>query len=218
MHADLDQFQASVEVCRRPELRGSPVVIGGTGDPRQPRTVVTCASYEARTFGVHAGMSLRAAARKCPDAVFLPLDHQAYLTASEQVMDVLRCALPVVVEVWGIDEAFLGATVDDPEALARDIQRTVLETTGLPSSVGIGQNKSCAKLASGFAKPAGIYRLDADNWTEVMAASRRRVVGCRSAYDAQPRRTRVVHRRRARRRRSRAAGSAVRSGTGWLVA
>ena len=75
---DLDQFLASVELRRRPDLVGRPVIVGGRGDPSAPRTVVTCASYEAREFGVHAGMPLRAAARRCPDAVFLPSDSEAY--------------------------------------------------------------------------------------------------------------------------------------------
>ena len=72
LHVDLDQFQAAVEVRRNPELAGLPIIVGGNGDPNEPRKVVTCASYPAREFGVHAGMPLRTAARKCPDATFLP--------------------------------------------------------------------------------------------------------------------------------------------------
>ena len=74
LHVDLDQFLASVELRRHPELAGLPVIVGGNGDPTEPRKVVTCASYEAREFGVHAGMPLRAAARRCPEATFLPSD------------------------------------------------------------------------------------------------------------------------------------------------
>jgi DNA polymerase-4 len=81
LHIDLDQFFASVEVLRRPELRGRPVVVGGSGDPTKARTVVATASLEARKFGVHSGMPMRLAARKCPDAVFLPAD-KARLSAS----------------------------------------------------------------------------------------------------------------------------------------
>jgi DNA polymerase IV len=167
LHVDLDQFQAAVEVRRRPSLGGRPIIVGGNGDPTEARKVVTCASYEARTFGVHAGMPLRVALRRCPDAVFLPLDADAYEDASAEVMASLR-SFPVEVEVWGWDEAFIGALVDAPETLARDIQIAVGKTAGLRCSVGIGDSKQRAKIATGFAKPAGIYRLDGSNWMPVM--------------------------------------------------
>ncbi|HEY4020041.1 MAG TPA: DNA polymerase IV [Pseudonocardiaceae bacterium] len=167
LHVDLDQFIAAVEIQRHPELRGKPVVVGGTGDPTQ-RAVVATASYEAREFGVGSGMPLRTAAKKCPDAVFLPVDAPAYEAVSERVMATLR-EFPVVVEVLGWDEAFLGARTDDPEGLAAAIRVGVEEATGLSCSVGIGDNKLRAKLATGFGKPAGIYRLTRDNWVAVMA-------------------------------------------------
>jgi DNA polymerase IV len=167
LHVDLDQFIAAVEVLRRPELAGRPVVVGGAGDPTQ-RAVVATASYEARRYGVHSGMPLRTAAKRCPDAVFLPSDFAAYEEASAKVMTTLR-EFDVVVEVMGWDEAFVGAMTDDPEALAHDVQKAVLSATQLHSSVGIGDNKLRAKLATGFAKPAGVYRLTAENWFEVMA-------------------------------------------------
>jgi DNA polymerase-4 len=85
LHVDLDQFIAAVEVLRRPELRGRPVVVGGDGDPAK-RGVVSTASYEARAFGVHSGLALRTARRRCPDAVFLPVDTAAYEAASAEVM------------------------------------------------------------------------------------------------------------------------------------
>ena len=166
LHVDLDEFIAAVEVARRPELRGRPVVVGGQGDPTR-RGVVATASYAAREFGVHSGMPLRLAARKCPEAVFLPSDPAAYEKVSEQVMAALR-ELPVVVEVMGWDEAFVGARTDDPEALAGELRTVVLARTGLSCSVGIGDNKLRAKTATGFAKPAGIYRLTADDWEAVM--------------------------------------------------
>ena len=167
LHVDLDEFIAAVEIARRPELRGRPVVVGGTGDPTQ-RAVVATASYTAREYGVHSGMPLRLAARKCPDAVFLPSDAPAYEAVSARVMATLR-EFPVVVEVIGWDEAFLGADTDDPEALAGQIQQAVADETGLVCTVGIGDNKLRAKLATGFGKPAGIYRLTRDNWVAVMA-------------------------------------------------
>ncbi|GAB2992152.1 DNA polymerase IV [Amycolatopsis acidiphila] len=166
LHADLDQFIAAVEVARHPELRGRPVVVGGTGDPTQ-RAVVATASYEAREFGIQSGMPLRTAAKRCPDAVFLPVDKPAYEEVSERVMATLR-TFPVVVEVVGWDEAFVGASTDDPEALAAEIRRAVMAESGMSCSVGIGDNKLRAKIATGFAKPAGVYRLTRDNWSEVM--------------------------------------------------
>jgi DNA polymerase-4 len=167
LHVDLDQFLASVELERHPELVGLPVIVGGSGDPAEARKVVTCASYEAREFGVHAGMPLRTAARRCPDATFLPSDPAAYDAASEQVMALLR-DLGHPVEVWGWDEAYLGADVDDPEALAEQIRAVITSVTGLSCSVGISDNKQRAKVATGFAKPAGIYTLTESNWMTVM--------------------------------------------------
>jgi len=166
LHVDLDQFIAAVEVLRRPELVGLPVVVGGRGDPTE-RGVVATASYEARVYGVGSGMPLRLALRKCPDAVFLPMDMPAYLEASEQVMSVLR-SFPVVVEVLGMDEAFVGATTDDPHALAEEIRARILEETGLHSSVGIGDNKLRAKIATSFGKPRGVGRLTEEDWYDVM--------------------------------------------------
>jgi DNA polymerase IV len=168
LHVDLDQFIAAVEVLRRPELRGRPVIVGTSGDPTRRRAVVATASYEARRFGVRSGMPLRAAARRCPDAVFLASDPPAYEAASERVMSTLR-AFPVRVEVYGWDEAFIGARTSDPEALATAIQRAVLAAAGLACSIGIGDNKLRAKLATGFAKPGGVHRITADNWMAIMA-------------------------------------------------
>ncbi|MGO4443102.1 DNA polymerase IV [Mycobacterium sp. 2YAF39] len=167
LHVDLDQFQAAVEVRRNPDLAGLPIVVGGNGDPNEPRKVVTCASYPAREFGVHAGMPLRSAARKCPDATFLPLDTDAYDEASEEVMGLLR-DFGHPVEVWGWDEAYLGADVDDPFSLAEQIREVVAAGTGLSCSVGISDNKQRAKVATGFGKPAGVFALTEDNWMAVM--------------------------------------------------
>src|SRR5262245_54089676 len=117
LHVDLDQFIAAVEVLRHPELRGRPVVVGGDGDPAK-RGVVATASYEARAHGVHSGLPLRTAARRCPDAVFLPVDREAYEAASAVVMATLR-EFDAVVEVFGWDEAFLALETGDPEGVAR---------------------------------------------------------------------------------------------------
>jgi DNA polymerase IV len=168
LHVDLDQFLASVELRRHPELAGLPVIVGGSGDPTEPRKVVTCASYEAREFGVHAGMPLRTAARRCPDATFLPSDPAAYDAASDRVMGLLR-DLGHPVEVWGWDEAYLGVAADDPNKIAEEIRMVISSETGLSCSVGISDNKQRAKVATGFAKPAGIFVLTDANWMNVMA-------------------------------------------------
>ena len=162
----MDQFIAAVELLRHPELAGLPVVVGGAGDPTL-RSVVATASYAAREFGVHSGMPMRTAVKKCPDAVFLPADNAAYEKASAEVQAVLR-SFDVVVEVLGWDEAFLGADTSDPESLAHQIQAAVLAATRLHCSIGIGDNTLRAKLATEFAKPAGVFRLTADNWEPVM--------------------------------------------------
>ena len=168
LHVDLDQFLASVELRRHPELAGLPVIVGGNGDPTEPRKVVTCASYEAREFGVHAGMPLRTAARRCPDATFLPSDPAAYDAASDQVMGLLR-DLGHPVEVWGWDEAYVAVTAADPLEVAEQIRTVISSETGLSCSVGISDNKQRAKVATGFAKPAGIFALNDENWMTVMA-------------------------------------------------
>ena len=170
LHVDLDQFIAAVEVLRRPELAGREVVVGGRGDPTE-RAVVSTASYEARERGVHSGMPLRLAARKAPDAVFLPVDKEAYDEASARVFAAIR-TLGRVVEVLGWDEGFVGGRADDPitdpHAVAREIQSVVLGATALHCSVGIGDNRVRAKMATDFGKPRGVFELTQDNWVQVM--------------------------------------------------
>ena len=166
LHVDLDQFIAAVEVLRNPHLRGRPVVVGGDGDPAK-RGVVSTASYEAREFGVHSGQPLRTAARRCPDCVFLPVDAAAYEAVSAEVMAVLRdTGAPV--EVLGWDEAFVGVDTEDPEEFARDLAASVKAATQLDCSVGIGENKLQAKIATGYGKPAGVFRLTSANWYELL--------------------------------------------------
>ncbi|GAB3311405.1 DNA polymerase IV [Epidermidibacterium keratini] len=177
LHVDLDQFVAAVEIRRDPSLRGTPVIVGGSGDPQAARQVVATASYEARAVGVRSGMPLRTAYRKCPEAVFLPTDHAAYDAASAEVMEVLR-SFGMPVEVWGWDEAFVGAQVDEPQPLARRMREEVLQRTGFGCAIGIGDTKERAKMATGFAKVRsksgeagtadGVYQLDASNWLDVM--------------------------------------------------
>ncbi len=167
LHVDMDQFLVAVELLRRPELVGLPVVVGGRGDPTE-RAVVSTASYEARARGVRSGLALKLAKRRCPDAVFLPVDFPVYEEASARVMETLRSLPGAVVEVLGWDEAFVGIETDDPLATARAIQAAVLEATGLHCSVGIGDTLVRAKIATDFGKPQGTFLLTRDNWMEVM--------------------------------------------------
>jgi DNA polymerase-4 len=166
LHVDMDQFLAAVEQLRHPELRGKPVVVGGDGDPTK-RGVVSTASYEAREFGVHSGLPLRTAAKRCPDCVFLPVEADVYNEVSARVMAVLReTGCPV--EVLGWDEAFIGVATDDPESFARGLAADVKAATDLDCSVGIGDNKLQAKIATSFGKPAGVGRLTTETWFDVL--------------------------------------------------
>jgi len=101
----MDAFFAAVEVQRRPELRGKPLVIGGSGDPTR-RGVVSTASYEARRYGIHSAMPLIKAYKLCPQAIFLPVDFSAYARVSQSIKKILSEFSPVMEDV-GIDEAFL---------------------------------------------------------------------------------------------------------------
>jgi DNA polymerase-4 len=167
LHVDMDQFIAAVEILRRPELAGLPVIVGGRGDPTE-RAVVSTATYEAREFGIRSGMPLKTAVRRCPEAVLLPVDAPAYEAASSVVMDTLRAVPGAVVEVLGWDEAFVGIETDDPEKVARIIQSDVLAATDLHCSIGIGDTKVRAKNATDFGKPRGTFQLTRGNWIEVM--------------------------------------------------
>jgi DNA polymerase IV len=154
-HVDLDAFYVSVELRRRPELRGLPVVVAETG----PRAVVTTASYEARAFGVGSATPATRARRLCPDAVFVPPDFEAYRVVSREVMDRVRAAVPLV-EVAGLDEAYLDVSgLVAPRAAMRRLVADVRAATGLGCSVGIGPSKLVAKVASDAEKPRGFVVL-----------------------------------------------------------
>jgi nucleotidyltransferase/DNA polymerase involved in DNA repair len=159
-HVDMDAFFVSVELLRRPELRGQPVIVA-TGDDPRARGVVMAASYEARRFGVHSALPLTVAHRRCPQAVLVPSDIALYRRTSRQVMEILA-AYSDRFEVAGLDEAYLdlsGSMV--PRARARGLKREVRERTGLGCSVGLAENKLLAKIASDLEKPDGLCVLRA---------------------------------------------------------
>lgn len=154
-HLDIDAFYASVELLRRPELRGLPVIVSGSG----PRAVVTTASYEARRFGVGSAMPTARARRLCPDAILVSPDFPAYREASVAVMDRVRRQVECV-EVVGLDEAYLDlAGLVAPRAAMRRLVEEIRAETGLDCSVGIGPNRLVAKVASDADKPRGFVCL-----------------------------------------------------------
>jgi DNA polymerase IV len=155
-HLDMDAFYASVELRRRPELRGKPVVVCGSG----PRAVVTTASYEARRLaGIHSAMPAATARRRLPDAIFIRPDFGAYREASREVMAVLRRNAERV-EVVGLDEAYVDLTgIFSPKATMRRIATEIREQTGLGCSIGISENRMLAKITSELGKPGGLVVL-----------------------------------------------------------
>ena len=160
LHLDLDAFFASVEQRDKPSLRGKPVIVGGLGG----RGVVSTASYEARVFGVHSAMPMHEARRLCPRAAFLSGRFGAYRAASRIVQGILAELSPLV-EPLSLDEAFVDLAtgdldVSDTDALLRiaaEVRAEVTRATGLTASVGLGNSKFMAKLASELAKPDGVY-------------------------------------------------------------
>lgn len=157
LHADLDAFYASVEQLDRPQLRGKPVLVGA---PPEARGVVAAASYEARRFGVRSAMPMSRALRLCPQAVRVSPRFDRYAEVSRQVMSIFRSITPLV-EPLSLDEAFLDVSEQvaghgGAEALALRLKAEVKEKTGLTVSIGVGANKTVAKIASDMRKPDGL--------------------------------------------------------------
>jgi DNA polymerase-4 len=164
-HLDLDAFYASVELLRRPELRGRPVIVAGTG----PRAVVTTASYEARRFGIGSAMPAARARRLCPDAVVIAPDFAAYRELSQAVMAIVRAHVERV-EQAGLDEAYLDLSgLVAPKAAMRRLVGEIRTRTGLGASVGIGPNRLVAKVASDAEKPGGFVVLSREQACERFA-------------------------------------------------
>src|SRR5262245_8513846 len=169
LHVDMDAFYASVEQRDRPELRGKPVIVGGSAEGRG---VVSAASYEARRFGVHSAMPTATARRLCPHGVFLPVRMAYYAQIARQIREVFLTFTPLV-EPVSLDEAFLDVRgcegLFGPAAeIARRIQARVRAETGLVASVGVAANKFLAKLASDLGKPDGFVVVEPGKAREVL--------------------------------------------------
>jgi len=165
-HLDVDAFYAGVELQRRPELRGLPVIVSGSG----PRAVVTTASYEARRFGVGSAMPTARARRLCPEAVLVAPDFAAYREASRAIMERVRAQVETV-EVVGLDEAYLDLEgLLSPRAAMRRLVEEIRADTGLDCSVGIGPNRLVAKVASDAEKPRGFVCLTREQACERFAS------------------------------------------------
>jgi DNA polymerase-4 len=166
-HLDCDAFYVSVELLRRPDLRGKPVVVAGTG----PRAVVTTASYEARRYGVGSASPASRARRLCPDAVFLPPDFPAYRAKSREVWSLARERLPVL-QVVGLDEGYADVTaLDRPLTTLRELVSDIESRTGIVVSVGVGPNRLVAKVSSDLDKPRGFVVLSREQACERLAGA-----------------------------------------------
>ena len=166
IHVDMDAFYASVEQLDNPELRGKPVIVGGTG----PRGVVAAASYEVREYGVRSAMPARRAMTLCPDAICVRPRMSRYREVSREIFGIFRDFTPMV-EGLSLDEAFLDITASctiygTPARIGQLIKQRIFEETGLTASVGIGPNKLVAKIASDLEKPDGLCELTEENLRE----------------------------------------------------
>ena len=157
IHVDMDAFFAAVEQRDRPELRGKPVIVGGSP---QGRGVVSTASYEARRFGVHSAMPCSRAFRLCPQGIFLRPRFEAYQAVSNVVRAIFHDHTDLV-EPVSLDEAYLDVTqnrhgIPSATEVAERIRREIFEQTSLTASAGVGPNKFIAKVASDMNKPDGL--------------------------------------------------------------
>jgi DNA polymerase-4 len=168
IHLDMDAFYPAVEVLDNPDLKGKPVIVGGS----RTRGVVSSASYEARKFGVHSAQPIATATRLCPHGIYLPVRMSRYQEVSDQIFEIFQRFTPLV-EGLSIDEAFLDVTgsvrlFGKPEDVARKIKETVFKETGLTVSAGVAPSKFVAKIASDIDKPDGLTVVHPDRVREFL--------------------------------------------------
>jgi DNA polymerase IV len=171
-HLDCDAFYVSVELLRRPELAGKPVVVAGSG----PRAVVTTASYEARRYGVGSASPAAQARRLCPEAIFIPPDFKAYRAKSREVWELVRARLPVVQQV-GLDEGYADVSdAEKPLRVLRELVAEVRDRTGITMSVGVGPNRLVAKVSSDLEKPQGFVAMGREEACRRLAGASLRII------------------------------------------
>lgn len=185
LHVDMDAFYASASLLARPDLVGTPVIIGAA----RGRGVVLSATYEARRFGVTSAMPMSRAQRLCPQATVLPPDHELYSRMSSAVMEIFRSVTPVL-EPLSLDEAFLDVSgairrLGPPATIGQLIRDTVHDEQRVTCSVGVAPSKFVAKLASGLAKPDGMVIVPVD---EVVPFVQQLPVGALWGWGSEPRR------------------------------
>lgn len=171
-HLDCDAFYATVELMRRPELKGKPVIVSGSS----PRAVVTTASYEARAYGIGSAMATSRALRLCPQAILVPPDFKAYRATSKEIWELVDSRLEVVQHL-GMDEAYADLTgIAKPLRVIRELVAEVKQTTGIQLSVGVAPNRLIAKIASDLEKPAGLVAIGREQACERLAEHRLRII------------------------------------------
>lgn len=151
LHVDMDAFFASVEQATNPSLKGLPIAVAGA----KKRTVITTASYEARKYGVKTGMTIEQALKLCPNLKIVVANFKKYEATSVEIMELLKCY--GIVEVYSIDEAFIDIGKQNPLKIVSDFKKEIMRKFRITCSVGVGENKLLAKLASGLRKPDGFF-------------------------------------------------------------
>lgn len=154
-HIDCDAFYASCEELRNPKLKTGPMAVGGLTN----KSIITTANYRARKFGIHSAMPVFIAKDLCPNLILVKVDHPYYREKSREVFDLIKVHANLFEQV-SIDEAYIEIDIENPKSFAKNLQKQILDETGIPISIGISYNKFLAKLASDWDKPFGIKYID----------------------------------------------------------